>query len=281
MILIADSGATKTDWRIVYDKDHIKQTSTEGINPHYQTSAQVTNIMTEAIHLDKLPEKVKYIYFYGAGITSGAKIKEIESAILQSFQVEKVEVNTDILGVARSLCGSQPGIVAMLGTGSASCLYDGKKITHQVPSLGYILGDEGSGAHLGKKLLANYLRGFMPKDLEKKFNKMYQIDKEYVLNELNKGKVPSRFLGSFSEFIHSNIHFPFMHKLVSESFREFIEYYVVPYAEFGNYKVNFCGSIAFYFSNVLSRECSDFKLPLGKIVKSPIAGLTLYHLQLI
>jgi len=279
MILIADSGATKTDWRIVKDKDNIFQAVTEGVNPHYATTDKILSIFTEAIAKKELPGEVESIYFYGAGITSGNKASEISGALNKAFKTSGVEVQTDIVGVARSLCGNRSGIIALLGTGSASCVYDGKKITKQVPSLGYILGDEGSGAHLGKKLLAGFLRGSLPRELEKKFKEQFKIDKEYVLNELNKGRVPSRFLGSFTEFILPHIHFPYMHSLVYNSFAEFIENYIMPYSEHTELKVSFCGGVAFHFSNVLTKACSDFKLSLGKVVKSPIAGLTLYHLE--
>ncbi len=278
MILIADSGATKTEWRIIKNKDEIEQAITPGINPHYMSSEQILLILEEAILKGGLQRKIREIHFYGAGCSSQDKVDHVKSALEYTFIGSTIEVHSDIVGVARALCGHYPGIISIMGTGSAACQFDGHAIEHQIPSLGFILGDEGSGAHLGKLLVSAYLRGEFPETLVKPFEEEFKLTKESVLDEVNNGKTPSRFLGKFAVFMGKHLNDHFIHQLVYMSFSDFLKKYVEPLPAARESPLHFSGGVAYYFSSILKSACQDLNLSVGKVVQSPIAGLTLYHL---
>jgi len=279
MILIADSGSTKTEWSILENRKRMVRVLTEGINPHYQSDDEIRQQLLEAVIKNQLPKSVRKIFYYGAGCSSEEKVAVVKEALKQVFAPYSVFVASDILGVARSVCGSRQGVVGILGTGSGSCIYDGTKIVQQVPSLGYILGDEGSGAHLGKKLLADYLRGSMSGSIIRKFEKNFSLDKEKILNRLKQDEYPSRFLAGFSKFIHHNLHDAKIQKIVKGSFCEFIEAYIMPYGVNKHVPVRFCGSIAFYFADILRMALKEYDLVAGHIVASPGDGLIHYHMK--
>ncbi len=281
MILIADSGATKTEWRIINGKDSMQDVVTAGINPHYQSSEAIVQILEEAIDKGRFKRKLEGIYFYGAGISSVDKVDQVKSAIEYSFVGSRVKVETDVLGVARALCGREPGMIGILGTGSAACQYDGKAITYQVPSLGFILGDEGSGAHLGKLLVAAYLRNELAPRISEQFYATHKLTKESALREVNVGRTPSRYLGSLARFLKEHLDDPFVYQLVYSSFDQFINKNVLPLPGNSELTLHFCGGTAFHFSSVLTSVCKEYGISIGQIVKSPLEGLTTYHLEMI
>jgi N-acetylglucosamine kinase-like BadF-type ATPase len=201
----------------------------------------------------------------------------IRTALERYFTDAHIEVWHDLLAAARALCGEDPGIACILGTGSNSCYYDGVRIVENVTSLGYVLGDEGSGAWLGKRIVADYLRKDLPEKLWDHFKKRFPMDRDEILSRVYSQEMPSRFLGSFSHFIFQHLKEPYCYKLVYDGFSEFMEKNVMRYERYNELKVHFVGSVAFYFSDILRQVANDKGITLKNILESPIAGLTLYH----
>lgn len=276
MILIADSGGSKTDWRLIEKNGTIGQASTTGFNPYYQPIEDLTKNVEEAL-LPKIKDKVDKIYFYGAGVSSEKNQLTIKHAFHRFFPDAHIEIGWDLLAAARALCGHEPGIACILGTGSNSCLYNGNEIIGNVANLGWILADEGSGASIGKKFLIDYLRGKLPNDLALSFKKRFPLSREEFLEKIYQQERPSTFLGSFSKFIFQHLKEPYCYQLVYDSFSEFYENNVMQYADYKKLKVHFTGSIAFYFSDLLRQVANDKGITVRNILEGPIAGLTLYH----
>jgi len=278
MILIADSGSTKTNWKCTDGAGKVFSAETAGINPYYSTEEEILKEVSQA-RIKLLSNKIGEIYFYGAGCSTDKLKQKVSNGLRSQFQTDIIAVNTDLLGAARALFQHEPGIVCILGTGSGSCIYDGKDITYSIPSLGFILGDEGSGAYLGKLFVRDYLRGDMPGDLLKVANDELGINKEIVLKNVNQNAMPSRYLAEFSKFIYKKVDHPYMHDLVFNGFMEFINEYVIRYENYKNYKIGFIGSIADRYQDILKEVLDSKEIVLGRIDKDPIIGLVEYHLS--
>lgn len=276
MILIADSGASKTDWRMLGPNGQVEQAQSIGYNPYYQPIDQFDNEVREVL-VPQVKHPVKKIFYYGTGCSSDKNRKMIRTALERYLPDAHIEVWHDLLAAARALCGEEPGIACILGTGSNSCYYDGVRIVENVTSLGYVLGDEGSGAWMGKRIIADYLRKDLPEKLWDHFKKRFPMDKDEILSRVYSQEMPSRFLGSFSHFIFQHLKEPYCYKLVYDGFSEFMEKNVMRYGKYSELKVHFVGSVAFYFSDVLRQVANDKGITLKNILESPIAGLTLYH----
>lgn len=276
MILIADSGGSKIDWRILHDDGKIDQANGPGFNPYYQPASDLQKSMEENLH-PQLSGQVKEIYFYGAGVSSPNNQEIVRSVIAEYFKEARIEINLDLLGAARSLCGDEEGIACILGTGSNSCSYDGKSITKNVASLGWILGDEGSGAHMGKRFIQDYIRKEMPEKLAEQFKARFPLNREEILSEVYQKDRPAAFLGSFTRFIFQHLKDPYCYRLVEAGFKEFFEKNVKQYENHNSVKVHFTGGVAFYFSNILRQVANDMGIIVKNITETPIAGLTLYH----
>jgi glucosamine kinase len=276
MILIADSGGSKTDWRLIEKNGAIGQASAPGFNPYYQHIDDLRKNVNETV-LPLVKEKVNKIFFYAAGASSVKNQLTIKSAFMEFFPEAQIEVGWDLLAAARALCGHEPGIACIMGTGSNSCLYDGKKITGNVANLGWILADEGSGADIGKKFLVAYLREKLPKQLSEQFKSRFPLTREEYLEKIYQQEKPSAFLASFTRFIFQHLDDPYCYKLVYDSFEEFYENNVMKYDNYQNLKVHFTGSIAFYFSDILRQVANDKGITVKNILEGPIAGLTLFH----
>jgi glucosamine kinase len=276
MILIADSGGSKIDWRLLKTDSSIAQANTPGFNPYYQPVEDLRKTLKESIQ-PIADEKVDEIFFYGAGVSSEKNQESIKSVFLEFFPDAKVEIGWDLLAAARALCGHEPGIACIVGTGSNSCLYDGKQITGNIANLGWILADEGSGANIGRKFLVDYLRGKFPDSLAKAFKERFPFTREEFLEKVYQKEKPSAFLASFMRFIFQHLKEQYCHKLVYNNFAEFYDNNVIPYPNSKNLKVHFTGSVAFYFSDVLRQVANDKGVTVKNILESPIAGLTLYH----
>lgn len=279
MILIADSGSTKTDWRIIQDDGQIQQAKTLGFNPFYQDREEILyelqNVLLPQI---ASPELVTAIHFYGAGCSTEKNILLINEVPKMVFPVARVNAHTDMLAAARAVCLNEPGIVGILGTGSNTCLYDGDDIVYSRPNLGFILGDEGSGSYMGKALITAYLYGDLPAHLLEKFTKRYNdISRAEILENIYKKPFPNRYLASFSRFLYHNLKDPFIYRLVYESFSILLDKHIMRYENLSDYKVHFVGSVAFYYSNILRQVANDKGVTLRNIMETPIAGLTLYH----
>ena len=282
MILIADSGSTKTDWRLIDDENKIHQYSTVGLNPYFHNTEEISKVIRQELVLTLKPETLNHklqIFFYGAGCSSKDKCNIVELALKENFRNANIEVHHDLLGAARALCGHEEGIVAILGTGSNSCYYDGKKIVDNIPALGYILGDEGSGAYMGRKFLNSHLYKELPKKLSEKFDKKFQLSKDDILEAVYNKPHPNRFLGSFSKFLFQNLEDPFVVKLVYSAFEDFFDKHICKYAKHKEVNMSCVGSVGFHFSKILKAIASDKGVTINKIIETPIAALTLFHID--
>ena len=276
MILLADSGSTKTDWRIIDQAGKIHQAKTVGLNPYHQSTDDITEILSREL-MPQLAVPVEQVFFYGAGCANEAISQTVERALQTAFPSAEIHVHSDLLAAAHALCGHEPGIACILGTGANSCLYDGKQVVDNVPPLGYILGDEGSGTYIGKELLNRYLKRDLPDPLRSQFAKRCSVTTESVLDNVYRQPQPNRYLAGFAKFAFHHLKHPYVARLVYEGFRQFLEKNVGRYENYQQYKVHFTGSVAFYYSNILRQVANDEGIVIQNIVESPIAGLTLYH----
>ncbi len=274
-VLIADSGFTKTDWRLIGADGSIEQARTTGINPYYQTEEEILLVIQD-LH-SQLPDKVDEIYFYGTGCSSGTNRDKIARLLNRYYSEAKIDVNHDLLAAARSLCGDEKGIACIIGTGTNSCLYDGSKIISNVPSLGWAIADEGGGTYLGKTLVTDYYRKDMPEHLRVIFKERFGLNKDAFLTAIYQEPMPGRFLASFAKFINEHISEPYMYKLVYDAFATFITKNVVKYEGYKEVPVHFTGSVAYYFNNILRKVAVDQGIYIKHITEHPIAGLTLFH----
>lgn len=278
MILIADSGSTKIDWCIVDCGDVVKRVCTGGMNAVLLSEEE----MSGRIASELVPEIEGYdidsVYYYGAGCVSGSVCSNVERAIRANIPAASVvEVHTDLLAAARALCGDRPGIACILGTGSNSCFYDGRNIADNVSPLGYILGDEGSGAVLGRLLLGDVLKQQLPDHLCRKFMDEYQLDRTTIIERVYKEPQPNRFLASVSRFLCENIEEPAIHRLVLNSFKSFFVRNVAHYHYYKTLPVNFVGSVAYYYRDVLQEAAAAMDCTVGTVLQSPMEGLIRFH----
>lgn len=276
MILIADSGGSKIDWRLLLTDGTILQANTPGFNPNYHSPEDLRKSVGEIL-VPLVKEKIDKIFFYGSGVSSEKNHGIVRNVLSGFFPEANVEISWDILAAARALCGHEPGIACILGTGSNSCYYDGDKIVSSVANLGWILADEGSGTHLGKQLIVGYFRNKMPETLSSQFKARFPFRLDEVIDQVYRGERPSAFLAGFTKFIFQHLKEPYCYKLVYNSFAQFYENTVMQYENYQSLKVHFTGSVAFYFSDVLRQAANDKGITVKNILEGPIAGLTLYH----
>ncbi len=277
MILIADSGSTKTEWLLLDNGNMIKQCFSMGINPYFiDTKGVIEIIEAEVIPLFAgfLPDE---IHFYGAGCSTPTKKSTVETALRYFYPNASIAINHDLLGSARALCLQEEGIACILGTGSNSCLYNGSEIVENVPSLGYFFADDGSGGNLGKIFLTKYLLGDLSHETQDIFQKQHNYTLENILDAVYNKPKPNRFLASFSPFIHQHLHIPEVKEIAQSSFRAFFQNQVCKYTNYREKKVSFIGSVSFYFSDILKEVASEFDVNVGVILKSPMEGLVKYH----
>lgn len=275
MILLADSGSTKTDWCVAEGGKPLKQLTTRGINPYFQTEEEIEQEITGELlpRLDGLrPDSV---HFYGAGCIND-KAEAVHRALTHSLGTDAVEVCTDMLAAARALCGHEAGIACILGTGSNSCFYNGREIEANVSPLGFILGDEGSGACLGKLLVGDLLKGQMPTALKDEFLSKYDLTPTEIIDRVYRRPFPNRFLASLSPFLAGHLQEPCVRRLVTNSFRAFLCRNVKHY-DYRRYEVHFTGSIAFHYQPLLAETAEAEGIRLGQVVKSPLEGLIGFH----
>jgi len=275
MQLIADSGSTKVDWAGIYEDRTVKRLTTEGINPLFQTEDQIVYSLEKSL-LPIFASRIDKVFFYGAGVLSAEKAQLLERAFLLLFPKAKFFVGSDMLAAARSLCGNKAGIACILGTGSNSCFYDGAAIRENIPAGGFILGDEGSGAVLGRKLISDWLKKVLPKDVEERVNNRYSLTYKEIVERVYKEPFPNRYLASFSPFINENRRHPYFDKMLKGSFREFFARNIFNY-DCRNYAVNFVGSVAFHFQDFIRDVAQEQNIIVDKIELSPIDGLIDYH----
>lgn len=290
MKLIVDSGSTKADWALVDDAgEMVRLVKTQGINPVHQSDEEILHVMREELELPAQPAEVN---FYGSGVTEAQKAR-MESLLGEAFPGAGVKAESDLLGAARALFGDQSGIACILGTGSNSCLYDGKNIVMNTPPLGYILGDEGSGAYLGKRFLNELFKGKLPQSLKQKFFDWAQLDYPTIINKVYREPMSNRFLASLCPFIAEALGkdgdddeidaADELNYMVEESFREFFDKNTDPYIKHMKEKgewlptFGFVGSIAYYFKMQIYDALEVMDCEVKEIVQSPLDGLIRFH----
>lgn len=277
-LLIADSGSTKTDWRIIQDGKETHAIATKGMNPFFQTPSEMKTELHSSL-LPHLPVTLfDAIYFYGAGCTP-EKSQVVAQTLQQCIKVKDcIEVHSDLLAAARGLCGHQPGIACILGTGSNSCFFDGTAITANVPALGFILGDEGSGANLGKRLVGDLLKNQLDDELKNKFFRQFNTSMAEVIDKVYRQPFPNRYLASLNVFLEQNRTHEGIHRLLVRAFQDFIERNVMQYS-YQKYAMNCIGTIAVVYQPELTEAADRCSVKLGKICKSPTEGLIQYHTE--
>lgn len=280
MILIADCGSTKIDWCLLNGTKVEKQVFTLGMNAVMLTEEE----MRARIGAELMPDMAAYaseideVYFYGAGCISTEVCSNVARAIRANIPgASKIEVYSDLLAAARALCGHQPGIACIMGTGSNSCLYDGTGIASNVSPLGFILGDEGSGAVLGKLFLGDVLKNQLPAPVATAFLEEYSLDLLTIIRRVYREPQPNRFLASVTPFISKHIDVKEIHDMVLATFTAFFRRNVMQYTGFEAHSVNFVGSIAYYFRPVLVEAARNCGCTIGTVIKSPMEGLLKYH----
>lgn len=277
MILIVESGSTKTDWILANKECIIASCSTKGLSPYFVTSSDIENVIKNEVlptFGDNYPEK---IFFYGSGCSTNANKNIIISGFIRVFDKSEIIVEHDLMASVHALFSNHKGIACILGTGSNTCLYDGSKIIQGINSLGYVLGDEGSGAYLGKKLIKAYFYNEIPADLALLFKTEYNISLENVLDAIYKQPSPNKYLAGFSPFLKKNIQIPYVRNFVKETFVDFINKMILCYPNYKNYPLGFVGSIAQVYEDVLTEVTNDFGMKIEKISKNPIQDLLKYH----
>ena len=276
MKLIADSGSTKTAWKLISTSGQVDDIKTAGINPFFRTEEDIFQELSEKL-LPETGHDVQEIYFYGAGIVNAEKGDIIRHALLRMYPQATCEAHSDVLGAARALFGDEAGIACILGTGSNTCLYDGKRIAMGISPLGFILGDEGSGAVMGRKLLGDYFKEVMPLRLREEFAQRFDLTRDEALNRVYRTEKPNQFLAQFVPFLSEHRNSVYCQEFVQQNFMEFFERNVVKLPSFSHYKIGFVGSVAFHFSEILSNTASYFGYENITILKDPIDGLETYY----
>jgi N-acetylglucosamine kinase-like BadF-type ATPase len=277
MILIADSGSTKTSWRLIRNGEVQSEFSSEGYNPCYMKQEYITRSLKACLP-DNLPrEQVEEIFFYGAGCYEDKHVI-MQEALHSLFPRAEVSVAMDLLGAARALSSRKPGFAAILGTGTNSCLYDGNRITHNIDSLGFILGDEGSGGYMGKRLISDYIRGYMPEEIHRAFWETYGMTGDELINRIYLGEMPNRYCAGFTRFItgYGQAH-DYLDSVVYDAFSDFFKNIVCGYPSRADYTFNCVGSIGWIFKDTLTRVAAEYGMKTEKIIREPIEGLIEYH----
>ena len=274
--LIADSGSTKAEWCLLDGKKK-KIFYTQGLSPYFLTSEQIQHIIEQELKVKMKLAVPDEIFFYGTGCSSPDNKKSVKKALLKIFPKAVISVDHDLMGAAKALCGKEKGIACILGTGSNSCFYNGKKIVKNSPGLGYVLGDEGSGAYLGKKVIQYFLYNTFDEDLMDRFAARFNTNSYEILEAVYQKPLPNRYLASFAIFLAENRGHYMVENIIEDGFNDFFFNHIYKYRESWTLPINFIGSVAFGFKDVLKEMCSSYELQLGKVLQKPMDGLIKYH----
>lgn len=274
--LIADSGATKAEWCLV-NNGKKKTIFTQGISPYFLTTEQISDLLLKELKPKLKNIRVNEIHYYGTGCANPENAKSVKKAIKQVFTQANIEVKHDLMAAARALCGRKKGIACILGTGSNSCYYNGKRIVKNSPGLGYILGDEGSGAYLGKKVLQYYLYGTFDDELRGRFDVCYTTNTVEILENVYKRPLPNRYLAGFTQFLADNRGHYMIENIIEDGLNDFFVNHLCKYRETWTLPVSFAGSVAFGFKDVLQHLCNSYEFEFGRVMKNPMEGLVEYH----
>lgn len=277
MILIADSGSTKSTWKLIAGNGNITTVSTLGMNPFFRTTEEMAAELEEK--LVPAASNVEHVFFYGAGVVNEEKGAIVSRAISRFFSSAKIETYSDLLGACRALFGKSAGIACILGTGSNACVFDGEKIAAHVSPLGFILGDEGSGAVMGKHLLGDYFKEVMPADLRRVFAEKYTLSRDEALNRVYREPRPNHFLATFVPFLSENLQHDYCRQFVTQNFRSFVERNIQKLPGYRELPVGFAGSVAWYFSDIMKTVIAEKGMENTKFLKDPIDGLVRFHTE--
>ncbi|HRO70797.1 MAG TPA: N-acetylglucosamine kinase [Chitinophagaceae bacterium] len=274
--LIADSGATKAEWTLIDERKN-KTILTQGISPYFLNRDQIRELLLKELKPKMKNVRVDEVFFYGTGCANPDNAKLVKNALKDVFPESKVDVNHDLLAAARALCGHSKGIACILGTGSNSCYYNGKKIVQNSPGLGYVLGDEGSGAYMGKRVLQYYLYNTFDDELKGRFDLKYLTNSSEILENVYKNPLPNRYLAGFVMFLAENRGHYMIENIIEDCLNDFFFTHLCRYKESKLLPVNFVGSVAYGFRDVLQELCNSYEFKLGKVLKKPMSGLIEYH----
>lgn len=274
--LIADSGATKAEWCLL-NNGKKKTIFTQGISPYFLSGQQITELLQQELKPALKNVQVDEVYYYGTGCANPANARSVKIAVQKVFAGARVEVTHDLMAAARALCGHDKGVACILGTGSNSCYYNGRKIMKNSPGLGYVLGDEGSGAYLGKKVIQYYLYGTFDDELRGRFDLTYTTNASEILENVYKKPLPNRYLAGFTRFLADNRGHYMIENIIEDGLNDFFFSHLCKYREAWKLPIHFAGSVAFGFKDVLQHLCSSYEFELGKVLKNPMEGLVTYH----
>lgn len=274
--LIADSGATKAEWCLLMNGKK-KTIFTQGISPYFLSTEQIGDLLKKEL-LPKIKNaSINEVYYYGTGCANPANALSVKKAIRKLIPAKTIEVTHDLMAAARALCGREKGIACILGTGSNSCYYNGKKIVKNSPGLGYVLGDEGSGAFLGKKVIQYYLYGTFDEELKGRFEVTYRTNSVEILENVYKKPLPNRYLAGFTRFLAENRGHYMIENIIEDGLNDFFFIHLCKYRESWTLPISFAGGVAFGFKDVLQQLCDSYEFELGKVLKNPMEGLVAYH----
>jgi N-acetylglucosamine kinase-like BadF-type ATPase len=277
MIVIADSGSTKTQWRIIKSGTLTAEFDSQGLNPYFCKAEDYKRALNDNFPKDFHSEDVNKVFFYGAGCSNTDRIELVTKSIVDYFRNAEVEVNTDILAAARALFGQSEGIAIILGSGTNLGYYNGSTLEQRTLSLGYILGDEGSGAYLGKMLISQWLNNDLPSELTGEMQAFCKLSVGEILTKVYSEPFPNRFLASFVPFLEANSYHPFVKILLSEAFEKLVSSHVMKYPNIGQVPVGVVGSVGSIFHNILSEVLAKHGVKAARFVRYPIDDLVIFH----
>lgn len=282
MIAIVDGGSTKCDWVILENsgKSHLK-TTTLGFNPNIINTDFIKQEIDKNQELFFLKNHIEKVFFYGSGCGTPDNALRVENEFIKTFPTAAISIKEDMTAAAYAAYNGNPAIVCILGTGSNSCFFDGEKIRIDLPSLGFLIGDEGSGSALGKHLLRRFFMKKLPADLEQDFIDTYQLTIEDAIRNMYHNPRVNAYLGEFNKFIAERKKHPYFQNMIFDEMKNFLDYQVLPYPEAGEVEINFIGFIAFIYEDILRAAAAELNLKIGKVVQKPIESLVDYHLKYI
>jgi glucosamine kinase len=275
-ILIADSGSTKCEWCLISEGKK-KRFFSQGISPYFLNWLQVVELLQKEVYPKVKNFSVDEVHYYGTGCKSAINRQLIKKALKFVFCESSIAVDHDLMAAARALCGKEKGIACILGTGSNSCYFNGKKIVKNSPGIGYVLGDEGSGAYLGKKVLQYYLYNTFDEDLAFRFNDQYHTNDSEILENIYKKPLPNRYMASFTNFLADNRGHYMIENIIEDGLNDFFFQHICKYGESWNLPIHFAGGVAFGFRDVIKELCGTYELELGNVLQNPMDGLIRYH----
>jgi N-acetylglucosamine kinase-like BadF-type ATPase len=279
MILVVESGSTKSDWVLVENGIKIKRFKTMGFNPFFHNETIIYNAIKYNNDLCSISKNVKQVFFYGAGCSSEEMNNIIKKALSRVFINSKINVDHDLLACALATYEDQPSISCILGTGSNSCYYDGENLSETVPAIGYILGDEGSGSFYGKILLTDFLYNRLPDEIKEEFIKKFKINKDIIFENIYMKPHANVYLASFMRFISDFKHTDYVDTMIKAGMKKFMLNHVCCYKNHKEFKVHFIGSISFIFKEQLTFAANETGINVGQIIKNPVDKLVDYHIR--